>query len=90
MTNSQYNMLKNVLSKALKPFKNELIELKEKITNILKGASPMHLSPQLDFLINYFFSDIGTYIIKAALDKGILSEPIDYKAVGIFMLKREK
>lgn len=90
MTNAQYNMLKEVLSKTLKLFKNELIDLKEKITDILKCASPKHLSPQLDFLINYLFSDIGAYIIKDALDKGILSEPIDFKTTGAFIFKRDK
>ena len=79
-----------MLGKTLKLFKSELTDLKEKITNILKGASPKHLSPQLDFLINYLFSDIGAYIIKAALDKGKLSEPIDYKTIGLFIFKRAK
>lgn len=90
MTNAQYNMLKEVLSKTLKLFKSELIDLKEKITNTLKGASPKHLSPQLDFLINYFFSNIGAYIIKTSLDKGVLSEPIDYKSIGAFIFKKVK
>lgn len=90
MTNVQYNMLKEVLSKTLNLFKNELVCLKEKITSILKGTSPKHLSPQLDFLINYFFSDIGDYIIKAPLDKGILTEPIDFKTIGLFIFKKEE
>lgn len=90
MTNAQYNMLKKILSKTLKLFKSELMALKEKITDILNDASPKHLSPQLDFLINYFFSNIGAYIIKAALDKGTLSEPIDCKTIGTFIFKKEE
>lgn len=89
MTNAQYNMLKEILSTTLKLFKNELIDLKEKITDILKYASPKHLSPQLDFLINYLFSNIGAYIIKVALNKGALSQPIDSKTIGAFIFKKK-